>query len=130
MRKRTNKQKTRSFPITGLCATLAVLVGVLCLLALLIQKGAMPEEILHPALLLGCLLSAIAGCILSRGREAGRMAQLLSGAVPAILVLCCGIVMGGDAGVGKWALWNAAALLTPCLAAQCFRRRNRQRRRR
>ena len=130
MRKRTENLKRRSAPVAGLCMTLAVLAGVLCLLALLVQKGTLPEKLLQPALLTGCLLSGAAGSILCRGRGEGATAQLLSGAVPAIAVLCCGIVIGGDAGVGKWALWNAAALLIPCLAAQLFRGRKRRRHKR
>ena len=129
MQKRTNRQKTRTIPITGLCTTLAALAGILCLLALLVQKGTMPEELLHPALLLGCLLSAIAGCVVSSG-GGERLGTLLSGAVPAVLLLCCGIVAGGGEGTGRWAIWNAAALLIPCLTAQLFRGNKRRKRRR
>lgn len=130
MQKRTQKHKTGRLPVAGLCTTVAALAGMLCVLALLVRNGTLSEELLNPALLLCCLLSAIAGCIVSRVGEGGTAELLLSGAVPAALLLCCGIVHGGGHGAGSWARWNAAALLLPCIAVQLLRgRKHRERRR-
>ncbi len=119
MRKRTLKRKNGGFPLLGLCVTAGTLLLLLCVTAALMRGQIVPESRTELLLAPACLLSATAGCLSCRGQGGGKLlAQLLSGAVPASALLCTGVILGGGAGVGKALLWNAGALLLPCLAAQ------------
>lgn len=119
MRKRTLKRKSGGFPLLGLCVTVGMLLLLLCLTAVLVREKVLPETRTELLLAPACLLSAIAGCLSCRAQGGGKLlAQLLSGAVPASALLCAGVILSGGQGAGKALLWNAGALLLPCLAAQ------------
>ena len=116
MQKRGKKRNGWLAVLTGAFVSCTVLTATLCLMAILIQSGAASERVLRPLLLAGCLLSALAGCMICRG-SGRRMARLLSGAVPTALILCCCAVFNGGCGIGKWVLLNSAALMMPCLVS-------------
>ena len=117
MRRKEHKHDLAAGALQGLLVEVLSLVCLLLLLTSLTKSGNISEPLLLLLLPLSCLLSSTAGVLCVSGNKEDRiLSLLLTGVVPSVCLLCCGLLFtGGDAAGSLF--WNAGAFLIPAFAA-------------
>lgn len=112
MQKRRNGSKPDVPVWCGGVAAAAALLLLLLAAAALVQRGALPKPLELPLTAACCLFSTLPGVMLVGKRQRQRgLALGLTSAVPAVLLLCCGIGAAGEAGLGGSCLLSMVLLL-------------------
>ena len=94
-------------------ATVACLVLLICIEALLVQKSVISVETAKIGLIVCCLIAGSAGALMKARGEGGKMMLLAALVLPALLLLVMGIVLNKQSSLGFAPFVHAACLMIP-----------------